>query len=311
MAAWDQIILASGDAEFLGTSVEAMVAGIDRAITFLRESPWTPTAAAGLALGVGLVLWFAGARIARPAMVAACAIVGAVAVGSVAETWNAEPLWLWMIAGVVVGAVAGLIIFRLAVAGVIALALGLAAPAGAAIVQNIDLVPDRPPSLHTGEALFLDGVARDGEHAGAIASGNAEAMTDAVVARARAFASAVADEASAAWSALSDRDRLVLAGSAIGGALLGLGIGLFWPGASAAAVTSALGAAIWLPAAYALIRRSTHVPEWLPHGGMSPLGLWIGVTLAGTMIQTALMTRRRARAKVVHVVQRQDQPAAA
>jgi hypothetical protein len=43
---------------------------------------------------------------------------------------------------------------------------------------------------------------------------------------------------------------------------------------------------------------------------MSALGLWLGVTIAGAMIQTAMSGRRRAKARVVHV-HHQDQPAAA
>lgn len=302
--------LATSDADALGQSVQSALAWVEQALIFLRESPWTPTAGAAIALGVGLCLWFAGARIARPAMIMACAVVGAVGVGSLAGTMEASPMWLWSIGGLVVGAVAGMIIFRLAVAGVIAVVVGLAAPAAAAVIQNIDLIPEHTQKETTGEALFLDGVPMEGETIAAVATGDSETMTGAIVHRASGFADAVADEAGQAWRALPERDRLILSGSALGGALLGLAIGLFWPGASAAAVTSALGAAMWLPAGFVLLQRSSGVPEWMPSGGMSALGLWLGVTIAGAMIQTAMSTRRRAKTKIVHV-HHQDQPAAA
>lgn len=308
MGVTGQLQLAESNVEIVGASVDSILAAVEQVLTTLRDSPWTPTAVAGIALAIGISLWFAGARIARPAMIAACAVVGAVAVGSVAETWDAEPMWLWMSLGVAVGAVAGMIVFRLAVAGVIALVLGLTAPAAAAVVQNIDLVPDRPSLVSSGEAMFLDDVPLEGEDVSD--ESDTPTMTSAIVARASAFAGAVADEATGAWEALPEKDRLTLAGSALAGALLGLAIGFFWPGPSAAAVTSALGAAIGLPAAFILLQRTSGAPEWLPRDGLSVVGIWLGVTMVGAMIQTATMTRRRAKSRVV-VVQRQEQPAAA
>ena len=303
-------ILANSEVEFFGASLESIVAGLEQALTFLRDSPWTPTAGAAIALGVGLSLWFAGARIARPAMVIACAVVGALGVSALGGTMDAQPMWLWTIGGLVVGAVAGLIIFRLAVAGIIALVVGLAAPAAAAVLQNIDLVPEQTQTETTGEALFLDGVPMEGEAIAAVTTGDQESISAAVAHRASAFAEAVADEAGQAWTALPERDRWILSGSALGGALLGLAIGLFWPGASAAAVTSALGAAIWLPAGFVLLQRTAGAPDWLPRGGMSALGLWLGVTIAGAMVQTAMSTRRRARTKIERAP-RHEQPAPA
>ena len=310
MGVQGQLQLAESNVEIVGASVDSILAAVEQVLTTLRDSPWTPTAVAGIALAIGISLWFAGARIARPAMIAACAVVGAVAVGSVAETWDAEPMWLWMSLGVAVGAVAGMIVFRLAVAGVIALVLGLTAPAAAAVVQNIDLVPDRPSLVSSGEALFLDDVPLEGEESESPTESDAPTMTSAIVGRASAFAGAVADEANGAWEALPEKDRLTLAGSALAGALLGLAIGFFWPGPSAAAVTSALGAAIGLPAAFLLLQRTSGAPDWLPRDGLSAVGIWLGVTMVGAMIQTATMTRRRAKSRVV-VVQRQEQPAAA
>ncbi len=224
-----------------------------------------------------------------------------------ARALDADPFWIWTLAGGALGCVTGVIVFRLAVAGVIAVVLALAAPATAAITQDIDLIPEetRLATMDSARTAFATPTVEEAE-----AMHDSDSLTAVAVGRARSFAGDVAHEAAAAWSGMSDRDQVIIAATALGGALLGLAIGLFWPGASAAMVTSALGAAIWVPAGFALLGSSGWAASrWVPQSGMTMLGVWLGATVVGTMAQTALLTRKRMKTRVVHV-HHEAQPAA-
>ncbi len=83
------------------------------------DAAWIPLAAAGLTALIGLVLLLRGARLAPAAIAIAFCVAGGYTGTHVASAFG-TPLWPTVAAGSVIGLVAGVLFFRLWLAGIVA-----------------------------------------------------------------------------------------------------------------------------------------------------------------------------------------------
>ncbi|MEL6797606.1 MAG: hypothetical protein AAFO89_12395, partial [Planctomycetota bacterium] len=96
------------------------------------------------------------------------------------------------------------------------------------------------------------------------------------------------------WDPLTTQQRALLAGGGFVGLLLGLGFSVFFPKKSTAMVTAFAGAGIWLPSVY-LIFQALEVPgrAILERSAVQWTAIWIGVALTGLLIQTVGLKERK------------------
>ncbi len=260
-----------------------------------------------VAFGLGVLLWLVGRRFVRPLFILLFAATGGAIgyLGPPALAINVSQPIL-MAVGLVGGALLGLAVFRVALAIAVGGLLAFAAPIMASIVFSI-----APSSMSGEEAaplraeqLLLDDVPMEGESASENANAwsenhvgpaplTAEEAAEEAQAQVEAFLSQLREEAVAEWESLGAREQRILVLSSLSGALIGLLLGLMWPKHVAAAATSFVGAATWLPAGALLI--SAHgLPgaDLLPSSAKIWLAVWLAVALVGAILQwTALKPR--------------------
>lgn len=234
---------------------------------------------AGGALGAGLILWCMGRRVVKPMFALVGGLVGggagfllAPAFGP-AEIGGIASPYLGLGVGAVLGLIAGVMLFRFAVAISTGTVLGLAG-----VLVSLILMTSPEVQAEAGDALGAaalqtfqgpeDGSADETVAPGADPSALAPpapaefvpsvdaALSEetklkmkAVAERVEAFLAALGEELRPRWEALPGRARLTIIAAGLGGAAVGFLLGLVMPQRSSAAVTALFGAAVWLPAA--------------------------------------------------------------
>jgi hypothetical protein len=299
-----------------------------------------PPAAHLLAAGgliVGLVLWIAGHRILRIVFAALGGLSGAGAGFFLLPTVAAETIagypspHVGLAAGGLIGLVLGILLFRFAVAILLAGGLGIAASLlAAAAVQfqpiadteamrrgyedlTAPLAPTPPPfdddpylyppesepppapSLAPAPPPELD---EQGEppHEPDRLRQALDSMKP-VAERIRIFLQARAEEFADAWSGLTSRQQGIVISATLAGLISGFLLGLLFPTRSSAAATAMAGAAVWLPC-LAWLWRTMEAPGADRLLALSPgawLAIWAGAAVIGFVIQSAGSIRWRRR----------------
>ncbi|MGE3109861.1 MAG: hypothetical protein AB7G11_08095 [Phycisphaerales bacterium] len=279
----------------------------------LRSLPWAAHLIAVAALVSGLMLWLYGRRLLRPMIVIVFALTGAGSGFVLAPLWGVMSSPIGMIVGGVLGAAAGVVLYRFAMAVSVGLILAVLAPVlcvaivdaperherSTGVLSRDELrlrgVPEGPaePRSVTGElmmrgeqlrnsmqdALVKSAAAPDVDH-------SAPAEAPSATQRAKAFALALADEIRAQWHELPARVRVMLMGSASLGLGLGIFLGLLMPKWTSGGVTAMLGAAIWLPAATWLIAAAgVPLTERFSIGAVQWVVVWGVASLVGALLQ--------------------------
>lgn len=293
--------------------------GLDRLLAALQSLPVGVHGGAVLALLAGLLLWMFGAKVLKPVFaligLSVGSLVGAIGLPlmGIEQVGGYPSVYVGLGIGAIAGAIIACVLFRFALAATSAVVFAAVGLLGAAAYLDHEtpgkvqppasllLAPLSPPATHPDEAtagLNADSVLSVRRPDGSMTSAqeligeSVKPAVEAHAARARAFAAEMGRRSRSAWDSVEARDRLVVLGGGVGGAVLGALFGLLMPKRSAALVTSlfgsaaVLGAAIWLAGA-------TDAPgrEALE---MSPgrMGVVLAIaTLVGMVVQLSLLAK--------------------
>lgn len=261
---------------------------------------------AGLPVGVhalvaagmltGLVLWLKGERVLKPAFLVLGAVLGA-GLGSVGlpaahpePIQNIPSVYVGMGGGAIVGLMGSLVAFRAAMA--IAALMVFASAGGLAAMVYLARTGELPPEATTSETTLETPSLSEFTEPARIVRDQAsteQQRDDALLQvgqRVERFAADVRMEVERRWSALSGHGRAVLAGSVMGGAVLGLIVGLGSPRRSAAMVTALAGSAVVLASSDWLVRALW--PSLLEGREPKPavlLAVWVVMATIGAVVQ--------------------------
>jgi hypothetical protein len=248
---------------------------------------------AALGLVGGIVFWVLGRKLLRPAF----AFLGGVVGGFVgffvfptfapADVFGAPSPYVGLAAGGCMGLVAGVVLYRFAVAITTGAALALAGALIAAV------------GLHFGQnlpSMVSDGPAKAAEQAKA---SEGEKPVQVLAEQVTGFMKASAESVSQEWSEFPAHQRMIVSASAVGGGIFGFLVGLIFPKRASAVSTALFGAAVWLPCGLWLVN-SAEAPgrEFLNKGGaIGWLVVWLTVSALGFAFQVGLGGKKKAEAK--------------
>ncbi|MDX2147060.1 MAG: hypothetical protein SFZ23_06010 [Planctomycetota bacterium] len=230
-----------------------------------------------------------------------------------------------LVAGGVIGLVVALAAFRVAMGFAAAMTLAVAAflgvmvyfssigvsisgPAASSLQESADragkTLTERLRSIFGNEGVGAPATKRGGTHAPALEvkrlgeTSNEKADPTLVDQVRDAFANAtVADDVRAfldelgydiasRWSRLDNKQRLLLAGAPLLGWLLGMSLGVISPKRTAAIATAFFGAAVWLGAAFILLRAGgVEIPAFIRGQPLVWVVGWLVVSFSGVVIQ--------------------------
>jgi hypothetical protein len=256
---------------------------------------------------VGIILWAAGRRVLRAGFAAAGLIIGG-AVGWMlgnALTLGVSPWITALVLGIIVACIAALM-YRVAVAGALALVFGIAAPMAVvtvaeiqgvdkSILQPIETEPDDGPAPR--ELDEYDEFFAKEQTEGPISppdetprgEGDPIDLSEEAAERlqqARSYAEQVRAGLQAWWDETPEKLRPAIIGAAVGGILLGVLFGALAPTLSAAVVTAFGGSLLWLSALRIVLTQiGEPVANWLPSQATWLLTLWLIISLIGVAIQ--------------------------
>ncbi|MDY7107052.1 MAG: hypothetical protein SYC29_00290 [Planctomycetota bacterium] len=260
---------------------------------------------------VGIILWAAGRRVLRAGFAAAGLILGGAAgwiLGDAVQL-GVSPWITAAVLGIIIACVAALM-YRVAVAGALALVFAVAAPMAVVTVAEIQGVdksvlqpvepedePEGPAPRELDELDRFFGEAEEGEgpisppgEPGDDEGGDGQIdLTEEASERldqARSYAEQVLEGLRAWWDETPEKLRPAIIGAAVGGILLGVLFGALAPTLSAAVVTSFGGALLWLSGLRIVVTQvGEPVVNWLPSQATWLLGLWLIISLIGVAIQ--------------------------
>jgi hypothetical protein len=239
-------------------------------------------------------MWFFGKKLMRPAF----ALLGAVAGGflgffifptfSPAMVFGAPSPYLGLAAGGAMGLVAGVVLYRFAVAIVTATALGTAGVLIAATALHFGPIQDAPQRVTAAQT-------KDQSKTDPAKSDQKPAPPRAVSERVTEFLHATADEVVQAWDEIPAPQRTVMTVAGLGGAFLGFLVGVFMPGKSAAGATALFGAGVWLPSALWLLNAADAPGRTMLNrgGAIGWLVVWLTIGALGFAFQLSTSGKKR------------------
>jgi len=245
----------------------------------LAALPWGAHAIAGAGALVGVALLLAGRKLLRAGIVLAAAVIGG-ALGFYAPPSLGIALdpHLMLAAGLALGAIAGLVLYRATISLTFMALLAIAGPLIAAGAMRLAAAtPLAEETRAAGESALALGLNE---------SETFDAAAEEAWQRVRSFTSAVLESARTQWDSLQTREKSVLMGSSMLGAALGLFFGAMFPRRVAALMSASLGAGLLLPSAAWLLEAFVPaVGAELPTAASVWLALWAGLSVVGAAIQ--------------------------
>lgn len=276
---------------------------------------------------VGLLLWAAGRRVLKAGMAAAGLLLGGSVGWLIGEAVAIPHLPPWIVALVlaIVLAAIGALAFRVAVAGTLAMVLAIGA---ASAVWGVAALRDSSAPAESAPAAtddpFLPAIANDTpdetEDPGAwleeyfneategldtIDLATGLAPTDAMSAldvpeeaqeqieALKSYADWAGQKFKSIWTEIPEELHGTMLWSAVTGLVVGFMLGALAPTISAAVVTSFGGALLMLLSTGVLAERVGIVQAgWTPGSPIVLLGVWIVLSLAGTVVQWKLKPKQ-------------------
>ena len=266
-----------------------------QAIRDLPLESWVPIA---LMLVIGLGMWAAGRRLARPTFAAAGLLTGALCGWLIADALGiGVPGWAAaLVAGLLLACIATLA-YRASVAAGLAVVLAFGAPLGIWAIADADGVqqailasPESDPPPVDSEPDALDDWAGSLGPKAAAQSGLDEDITDELLEQfdhAVTFATYLLEHGKRLWAQTPPELRQRMIGAGVVAGIIGFLVGTLASTVSASVVTSFGGAACWMSGAWLAALR-LGVPETSPlvpkHAG-AWLVLWVVISVIGLLIQ--------------------------
>jgi len=241
-----------------------------------------------LTLIAGLILWLAGRKVLKPVVAIAGAGLGGILGSSMAPSMGLGNVHgvpsdaIGLMVGAILGIIAAVAVFRIAVAATAAGTVSLAGLVVAAAVMQFtpgaDRRPDNPLLVHQTAAASVTAIpalAQDGPTPPSPAG------------RVQDFVGNSLDQALAIWEQYPPQDRLILAAAGLIGAGIGLAIGMMMPKKAVAAGTAIIGPALWIPSAISLVE-TFRLPghDWVSNATPAAwAGAWFMAALIGYLFQ--------------------------
>lgn len=280
---------------------DSLIGALDQTAQAFQGLPWGVHALVGAGAIAGIILWLAGRKVLKPTIVLLFALAGgAGALMLVPRVSFAQeaPELTWVAVGLAAGAVLGLALFRFAMAVALGAVLGLAAPLGAAVALEVTPAAPSEERFAAAWGIASPGWERGDHTGGDTGSGEGDTAPEHAEQpesddRIRQAATLAGDELDAQWEGLPARDQAVLAGAAVGGAMLGVLLGLVMPVWASGAVSALLGPAVWLPSGVWLADAMA-VPgrEVLERTPVEWLCIWGVLAAVGLVVQWTGLLRR-------------------
>lgn len=274
------------------------------------DLPWGAEALAVAGLLVGLALWIAGRRVLRPFFaLAAASLLGAAGFFLPAGLGASFNPHLTLAVGALAGAVAGLLLYRFAMALTLAIALGALSPTVFAVATGVHAARPAAQRALAPEELALPGVPMQGGQPPAAEAAEASGSPEATAAaqpdqgalaaqRVRAFLREASLELEARWVALPLNVRLLLLGVAATGALVGFLTGMAFPKPVALAATAMAGPLLWVPCGLSLVSlQGIDLSAITPETAQSWLLVWLVLSAVGAAAQWTAFSRKADTAK--------------
>jgi len=286
----------------------------------LKDLPFTAHTLALAGLVVGLLLWAFGRGLSRLAVATLGALLGATAGFFLLPLTGVETLaglaspHIGVIVGAALGLILGAVLLRVVVLVSSTLVLATAgATVAAAVLQVLALAPSASTPLE-GAELLLQGPAitttessesgdgepdDEGEEAGRdVEAGESPSDLQTAATKARRFMDAAWSELRVVWLNQPGAARLWISGVSLAGALVGAALGFFAPKRAARAVTSLIGAAVWLACTAWFLTLTEVLPNApLLQGPIPWILAWVVVSGLGILVQRRTDRRAGARAE--------------
>lgn len=274
---------------------------VNQIVAAIQEHPLWGHAGLIALLVTGVLLWVSGRRVLKPSF----AVIGALAGGflgqAVVPGLGIDSMFgvSGEIAGAAVGgtlgALAAILIFRVAVGVLSASVVGGLALLGASVfIQTSDL-PAEGAARDSESAQVeiensLDESSSDWRNPEELLSNAAENADEPSKFVSDLFYGFKAEF----WDPLDGGDQMLLTSSGLAGFVAGLALGVFAPKKTTALVTAFAGAGMWLPALY-FLSQTLDLPgkailERMP---IEWLAIWLVVSMTGLLIQWQGLTERR------------------
>ena len=248
---------------------------------------------AAFGLAAGLVFWSLGWKLLKPAF----AVLGGIAGGFVgfflfptfapATVFGAPSPYIGLGAGLALGLVIGITLYRFAVSIITAAAFALAGVLIAATVIHFGPLQNIPQAIDNGQA----------QAAPPAAPGEQPHATEVLAEQVRSLVTSGYDGVAKKWSELPSAQQLMVVVAGLAGAGLGFIVGASAPRRSAAVSTALFGSAVWLPMLVWLLY-AIQFPgrQFLERGGeFEWLVVWLTLAALGFAFQIA-MGRRASKA---------------
>lgn len=293
----------------------------------MRDLPWSDLSPViGLGL-IGLGLWIVGRRFLRAGLVLAGLLIGAT-LGWVAWELFVPPFTPWILVGIgaILLACLAILTFRFAVAGTLAIVLGLAAPAAVWTFDDFqgvaDMVqqeagetetppeasPEAPPEAPPDEVLDPEGLASDLAE-GFIGTEAGQAVADEFLGididkqdvydaakenlpKLRGYSDWAIKKVSGVWEQSPPELRPQMIAASVIGVLVGFILGAFLPTLSSSVVTSFGGAMLLLICLQVVNERlGGNEGWWVPAKATQWLVLWLITSIIGIGIQWTIRAK--------------------
>ncbi len=251
---------------------------------------WWFDAFFGFVAAFGVLMWLFGRKMIRQALTVTGLLIGAVAGFSLAQIYLKEwnPLW-WMLAAAVVAGIASYCLYRIAMSAIIACSLALLSPWAVAAWQNIPM-PQFDEPIRDISQNVQENIKKEVEtiQAGG-APGDGETWFETLGQGVRQLY----DVTGKWWEATGPDNRMTLGSMAVGGAVVGVAIGLLFPNFGAMLVTSFAGV-VMMGAAFArlAIAHAPGLAEYAPSSSRTLLICLMSMTAAGLFVQWRMFRQR-------------------
>ena len=275
---------------------------VNQIVAAIQEHPLWSQSGLIVLLIAGVLLWVSGRRVLKPIF----AVLGALAGGFLGHTvmpavgidhiFGVSGDVAGAAVGGTLGALAAILVFRVAIGVLAAAVVGGLAVLGASIFVQTRPMPEPAPNPNPASP-FVETRPADPSSESDLISPDSFTLGDAndAIKEPGKFAGDLYRGIKAeVWDPLSTSDRALLTASGLAGIVAGLALGVLAPKKSTALVTAFAGAGMWLPATYFLSQALT-VPgrALLERTPIEWLVIWFGVALTGLFIQWRGLTDRR------------------
>lgn len=258
----------------------------------VQNLPWVAHAVVGASLVAGLIMWLSGGKLLKPMFCVLGALVGG-SIGflllpqATGSLLTVPSPYVGLGVGAVIGLIAGISLFRFAVAISTAVAFGIGGLLISSTYLHLTVSLRSPPPVGVTTAAI--GPPKSREPAQSLTQAGQRVLDEGVrpVAESvRVFVSDNTERLKFQWSEQNEHNKVVVGVATLGAALFGFFISLFAPRRSTSLATALVGSAIVLGSAVWLLR-AFDAPgnKYLDQGPMVWLSAWIIAAILGLAVQ--------------------------